>query len=162
LIIEPRDGRVPPLTPRGKEREEALAAKAKTAAGPEDLTTWDRCIAGFNAGPPIIPSGYNNNIQLVQTPDYVVVLTEMVHDARIIPMDGRKPLPTDLRQWRGDSRGRWDGDTLIVETRNFRKEGTGTLPLRTRIVSAVPAGVSAFQLAASHVACPPVSNTRDT
>ena len=93
LIVDPPDGRVPPLTPQGKEREAALDAKAKVAAGPEDLTTWDRCILGFNAGPPIIGGGYNAYVQLVQTADYVVLLTEMVHDARIIPLNGRRIAP---------------------------------------------------------------------
>jgi hypothetical protein len=130
LIVDPPDGRVPALTPEGKAREQALRARADLAAGPEDLTSWDRCIAGFNAGPPIIPSGYNNNILFVQTSDYVVVLTEMVHDARVVPLDGRPGLPSSIRQWRGDSRGRWEGDTLVIETKNFRSEGTGTLPLR--------------------------------
>jgi hypothetical protein len=130
LIVDPPDGRVPPLTPHGRERAAALEARAKIAAGPEDLTTWDRCILGFNAGPPMIGGGYNAYVQLVQASDYVVVFTEMVHDARIIPLDGRPPLPSQVRQWRGDSRGRWDGDTLVVETRNFRSEGTGTLSLR--------------------------------
>jgi hypothetical protein len=121
---------VPPLTPYGKEREAAREGRAKIAAGPEDLTTWDRCILGFNAGPPMIGGGYNAYVQLFQTSDYVAVLTEMVHDARIIPLTGRPPLPSHARQWRGDSRGRWEGDTLVVETRNFRSEGTGTLSLR--------------------------------
>ena len=130
LIVDPPDGRVPPLTPYGKERAAALEARAKIAAGPEDLTTWDRCILGFNAGPPMIGGGYNAYVQLFQTSNYVVLLTEMVHDARMIPLDGRPSLASRVRQWRGDSRGRWDGDTLVVETRNFRSEGTGTLSLR--------------------------------
>ena len=130
LIVDPPDGRVPPLTPHGKAREAALEAKAKIAAGPEDLTTWDRCILGFNAGPPMIGGGYNAYVQLFQTPDHLVMLNEMVHDARIIPLDGRPSLPSQVRQWRGDSRGRWDGDTLVIETTNFRSEGTGTLSLR--------------------------------
>jgi hypothetical protein len=130
LIVDPPDGRVPPLTPYGKEREAAREARAKVAAGPEDLTTWDRCILGFNAGPPMIGGGYNAYMRLSQVSDYVVLLTEMVHDARIIPLDGRPSLPSYVRQWKGDSHGRWDGDTLVVETRNFRTEGTGTLSLR--------------------------------
>ena len=130
LIVDPPDGRLPPLTPQGKERDAALDAKSKAAAGPEDLTTWDRCLLGFNAGPPINGGGYNANVQLFQTSDYVVLLTEMVHDARIIPLDGRPPLPSHLRQWRGDSRGRWDGDTLVIESRNFQAGGTGTLSLK--------------------------------
>ena len=130
LIVDPPDGRVPPLTTHGKAREAALEAKAKMAAGPEDLTTWDRCLLGFNAGPPMIGGGYNAYVQLFQTPDYLVILNEMVHDARIVPLDGRPSLSSNVRQWKGDSRGRWDGDTLVIETRNFRSEGTGTVSLR--------------------------------
>ncbi|MDQ2914078.1 MAG: hypothetical protein M3T56_12585 [Chloroflexota bacterium] len=130
LIVDPPDGRMPPLTSHGMERQADLDAKAKIAAGPEDLTAWDRCILGFNAGPPMIGGGYNAYVQLVQTSDYVVVHTEMVHDARIVPLYGRPSLPSHFRQWRGISSGRWDGDTLVVETRNFRSEGTGTLSLR--------------------------------
>jgi hypothetical protein len=130
LIVDPPDGRVPPLTAHGRERDAALDAKSNAAAGPEDLTTWDRCLLGFNAGPPIIGGGYNANVQVFQTADYVVLLTEMVHDARIIPLDGRPALSPHIRQWRGDSRGRWDGDTLVIESRNFQPGGTGTLSLR--------------------------------
>jgi hypothetical protein len=119
LVVDPPDGRVPPLTPHGKAREAALAAKADAAAGPQDATIWDRCIVGFNAGPPMIGGGYNAYVQIFQTPDYVVLLNEMVHDARIIPLDGRPSLPSHVRQWRGDSRGRWDGDTLVVDTTNY-------------------------------------------
>ena len=121
---------MPPLTSNGKQRDAALDAKSKAAAGPEDLTTWDRCLLGFNAGPPIIGGGYNANVQLFQTDDHVVLLTEMVHDAGIIPLDRRPPLPSHIRQWKGDSRGRWDGDTLVIESRNFQAGGTGTLSLR--------------------------------
>ena len=79
----------------------------------------ERCLLGFNAGPPITPSAYNNNLRIVQTPDHVLLVTEMIHDARIIPMDGRPQLPTDIRQWYGSSRGYWEGNTLVVETANF-------------------------------------------
>ena len=130
LIVDPPDGRVPPLTPHGKEREADLAAKASAAAGPEDATIWDRCIVGFNAGPPMIGGGYNAYVQIFQTPEHFVILNEMVHDARIIPVDGRPALSSNIRQWRGDSRGRWEGDTLVIETKNFRSEGTGTVSLR--------------------------------
>jgi hypothetical protein len=128
LVVDPPDGRIPALTPKGKERQTILEQRAKAAAAPEHMTTWDRCLVGFNAGPPMIGGGYNANVQIFQTRDHVVLLNEMVHDARIIPMDGR-PFST-LRQWKGDSRARWDGDTLVVETKNFRSEGTGTLSLR--------------------------------
>src|SRR5204863_7773448 len=95
----------------------------------EALTTWDRCILGFNAGPPMIGGGYNAYVQLITTSEYAVVYTEMVHDARIVPLNGRT-LPTQFHQWKGISTGRWDGDTLVIETKNFRNEGTGTLSLR--------------------------------
>jgi hypothetical protein len=86
----------------------------------EDRTIADRCLLGFNSGPPMVPGAYNNNLQILQAPGYVVIVNEMVHNARIIPTDGRPH--TTLRQWAGDSRGRWDGDTLVVETINFRRE----------------------------------------
>ena len=130
LIIDPPDGRVPPLTPAGKDRQAALDEKAKMAEGPEVLTSWDRCILGFNAGPPMIGGGYNAYVQLVQTADYVVIHTEMVHDARIVSLNGRPSLPSQHRNWRGTSTGRWEGDTLVVDTKHFRTEGTGTLSLR--------------------------------
>jgi hypothetical protein len=90
---------------------------------------YERCILGFNAGPPIIPGGYNQYIQLFQTRDHVAIHTEMVHDTRIVPLDGRPHLPSDVRQWNGSSGGRWEGDTFVVTTTNFRSEGTGTLML---------------------------------
>jgi len=85
----------------------------------EDRGLAERCLLGFNSGPPIVPAGYNQNVQIFQTPTHVVILHEMVHDARVVPLDGRAHLPEALRQWMGDSRGYWDGDTLVVETRNF-------------------------------------------
>ncbi|PYR33813.1 MAG: hypothetical protein DMF90_19535 [Acidobacteria bacterium] len=129
LVIDPPDGRVPALTAAAQKREDDRAAVRHLAYGPEALPSWDRCILGFNAGPPILPSGYNNNLQLFQTRDYVAILTEMVHDTRVVPLDGRQHVPGHLRQWKGDSRGRWEGDTLVVETTNFTDNGTGTLQL---------------------------------
>ena len=79
------------------------------ADGPEDRGLAERCILGFNSGPPMVPSGYNNNMQLFQNADHVVILNEMVHDARVVPLDGRPHLPEDVRQWMGDSRGHWSG-----------------------------------------------------
>ena len=107
------------------ERPVLYRAGGIGADGPEDRGVGVRCILGFNSGPPIMPSGYNNNMQLFQTPDHVVILTEMVHDARIIPLDGRAHLSGELQQWNGDSRGRWDGDTLVVETTNFTGKTAG-------------------------------------
>ena len=130
LIVDPPTGRVPALTDAGQTRVAARrAALGRDAHGPEDRGAFERCILGFNAGPPMNPSAYNNNMQLFQTPDYVVILNEMVHDARIIPLDGSSHLPDGVRQWRGDSRGRWHGETLVIETRNFTDKtsfrGTG-------------------------------------
>ncbi len=87
--------------------------------GPEDRGLSERCIVGFNSGPPFTPSMYNNNIQIIQNKDHVVLITEMIHDARIVPLDGRPHITDEIRQWTGDSRGYWDGETLVVETRNF-------------------------------------------
>ena len=129
LIVDPADGKVPARTPAGEKRQAERDAARRAAANPEDLPVYERCILGFNSGPPIIPGGYNQNIELFQTRDYVVIHNEMVHNARIVPLDGRPRLPTHLRQWNGDSRGRWEGDTLVVTTTNFMSTGTGTLML---------------------------------
>ncbi|MYD72234.1 MAG: hypothetical protein F4W89_16045 [Acidobacteria bacterium] len=139
LIIDPPDGRLPPLTPEGErlrqvgslaedlpiERPVRVRAAGTGPNDPEDRGLAERCLLGFNSGPPMMPSGYNNNMQLFQTPDHVVILNEMVHDSRIIPLDGRAHLPEDVRQWMGDSRGHWDGDTLVVVTKNLT-EYTGS------------------------------------
>ena len=120
LIVDPPDGRIPELTPAAKQRAEAVAEiRRRPPRGPEDRRVGARCIVGFNSGPPMSPSAYNNNMQLFQTPEYVAILNEMVHDARIIPLDGRSHLPSQIRQWMGDSRGHWSGDTLVVETTNL-------------------------------------------
>ena len=129
LITDPRDGRLPPVTPETQKRMVPLMTAESNPTKPEDLTPWGRCITGFNAGPPILPSGYNNNLLVLQNRDTVVLFTEMVHEARFIPLDGRPHLPSSVRQWQGDSRGRWEGHTLVIETKNFRKDGTGNLPL---------------------------------
>jgi hypothetical protein len=86
---------------------------------PEDRGLSERCLLGFSTGPPLQPAGYNNNVQIVQTPDYVVLLLEMNHDARIVPMDQRPRLPSHITTWLGDARGRWEGNTLVVESTNF-------------------------------------------
>jgi hypothetical protein len=118
LVIDPPDGRIPPLTPQAQARLDGRrAAGERPAVGPEDRSIAERCIMGFNSGPPIVPGGYNQNLQIFQTRDYVVILNEMVHNARIVPLDGR-PVP-DIRQWAGVSRGRWEGRTLVVETGRF-------------------------------------------
>jgi hypothetical protein len=125
IVVDPPNGRVPAQTPEAQARASERAAARKQrgpADGPEDRSLGERCILGFNAGPPFAPSAYNNNIQLIQTKDYVLVMTEMVHDARIVPLDGRKHLPSAVRPWMGDSRGRWEGDTLVIETTNFSEK----------------------------------------
>jgi hypothetical protein len=121
LIVDPPDGRIPPLTADAQQRaaERAEARRLRPADGPEDLTMADRCLTRGNNGPPMLQAGYNNNYQIVQTRDYVMILIEMMHDARIIPLDGRPAAPTTIRQWLGRSRGRWERDTLVVETTNF-------------------------------------------
>jgi hypothetical protein len=121
LVIDPPDGRIPPLTPDAQKRQAARAAERAMrgpADNPEDRNLWERCIT---RGAPnvMLPQPYNNNYQVFQTPDHVVILAEMIHDARIIPLDGRPHLPAAIRQWMGDSVGRWEGDTLVVETTNF-------------------------------------------
>ena len=127
LIVDPPDGRLPPFTPEGQRRAEAQREIGRQeqrghplANGPEDRGVGDRCIMGFNAGPPMLPGGYNQNVQIFQTSDYVVVYNEMIHNARLIPLDGRSH--GSLRQWSGDSHGRWDGNTLVVDTINFSGE----------------------------------------
>ena len=120
LIVDPPNGRMPEQTTAARERAGVRRdyRREHPADGPEDFSNGVRCILGFNAGPPFTPSAYNNNMQLFQTPDHVVVVTEMVHTARIIPLDGSPHLPSNVQQWSGDSRGHWEGETLVVETTN--------------------------------------------
>ena len=119
IITDPKDGRIPPFTPEAAKKFKADQEyhRQHPHDGPEDMTTIERCITWITSGPPMLPSFYNNNYQIVQTHDYVVILAEMVHDVRIIPLDGRPH--EDLPQWMGDSRGHWEGDTLVVDTVNF-------------------------------------------
>ena len=120
LVVDPPDGRIPAVRPEVEARAELRRLlRGRHAHGPEDRGTSERCLLGFNSGPPMTPSAYNNNVQIFQSADHVVILNEMVHNARIVPLDGRAHLPAQLRQWTGDSRASWDGDTLVVETRNF-------------------------------------------
>ena len=131
LVVDPPDGRIPAKTPEAQARYEAgteagrgLRRHTPTPGGfVEDLGPGGvqvRCIVGFNSGPPMTPGGYNQNVQLLQTPDHVVIFNEMIHNARIVPLDGSPH--GDIPQWVGDSRGRWEGDTLVVETVNFHRE----------------------------------------
>ncbi len=120
LVIDPADGRVPALT---MEAQKAAAARAEVARrvpeGPEDLALPVRCLLWPTAGPPMLPTGYNNYYRIMQTPGSVTILVEMIHDVRIIPLDGHPHLPPAIRQWMGDPRGHWEGDTLVVDTTNF-------------------------------------------
>jgi hypothetical protein len=123
LVVDPPDGRIPAITPEGQARAaERRAARERPAQGPEDRGVGERCLLGFNSGPPMLPSAYNNNFLMVQSKDHVVIVNEMVHNSRVVPLDGRPHVSKDVRQWVGDSRGRWDGDTLVVETTNFLGE----------------------------------------
>ena len=129
LIVDPADGKLPAMTEAGQKRAAERAARlARVPEGPEDRPLWERCILGFNSGPPIMPSGYNNNLQIVLSPGYAMLMTEMVHSARAVPLDGR-PHGT-VRQLMGDSRGHWEGNMLVVDTINFTNQGTGTIGLR--------------------------------
>jgi hypothetical protein len=121
LIIDPPNGRMPSTTPDGQRRAEASREyrREHPADSYVDFSAGVRCILGFNAGPPFAPSAYNNNMQLFQTQDHVVIMTEMVNTSRVIPIDGGPHLPETVRQWSGDSRGHWEGDTLVIETTNF-------------------------------------------
>ena len=123
LIVDPPTGRIPARSPEARTRSEIRQTElARDAHGPEDRGAFERCILGFNAGPPMNPSAYNNNMQLLQTNDHIVILNEMVHDARVVPINGSDHLPSHIRQWRGDSRARWADDVLVVETKNFTEE----------------------------------------
>jgi len=119
LIVDPPDGKVPRLTAAG-QRQFAREGGGTGTNSVKDRPLSERCILGFGstAGPPMLPVLYNNNYQIVETPEYVMILVEMVHDARIIRINGTHP-PTTVRQWLGDSIGHWDGDTLVVDTTNF-------------------------------------------
>ncbi len=126
LIVDPPDGTIPPLTPEGQERSAAGRAARRAVHGPEDRNLVERCIVGETNGAPLIPfrgSQYNHNVQLFQTPGYVVLLNEMNHDTRIVPLDGRPRVGQDIRLWLGDSRGRWEDNTLVVDTTNFNDRG---------------------------------------
>ena len=123
LIVDPANGRIPTARPKANARVALTQLlRRRHAHGPEDRGVSERCLLGFNSGPPMTPSVYNNNMQLFQTSDHIVILNEMVHNARIIPLDGRSHLPGHLTQWAGDSRASWDGNTLVIFTRNFLGE----------------------------------------
>jgi hypothetical protein len=132
LIIDPPDGRIPSLTPEGLKRAEdrrgLWTANGEYEGGARGLSfdshvdrpLQERCLGWTVTGPPMVPGAYNNNVEVFQTPDTIVIVNEMVHDHRIIPLDGRPQVGSPIRLWMGSSRGRWDGDTLVVDTTNFR------------------------------------------
>ncbi len=119
LIVSPPDGRVPARTEEAQARAQARAEKRGRTQSIQDRSITERCVIGFNAGPPMNPGAYNNNVMLLQIPGMVVLHNEMVHEVRVVPLDGRDHLPAGLRQLRGDSRGHWEGQTLVVETTNY-------------------------------------------
>jgi hypothetical protein len=120
LIVGP-EGTLPPLTSEAQKRRADLAAKEKGHEfdGPQNRPLGSRCIVRDNVGPPLLPTRYNSNLQIVQGPGYVAIEAEEIHDVRIIPLDGRPHLPKNIRQWYGDSVGRWEGNTLVIDTTNF-------------------------------------------
>ncbi|PYU28984.1 MAG: hypothetical protein DMG32_01330 [Acidobacteria bacterium] len=122
LVIDPPNGRIPPMTPEAQRRFQNAHAyfAAHPADGPEDRTLGERCLNFSQEGPPLLPGGYNNNYQIVQTANYVAILAEMGNKVRIIPLDGRPHLPQSVSQWNGDARGHWEGKTLVVDTTNVR------------------------------------------
>jgi len=123
LIIDPPDGRLPALSAEGRRRADERAAARKSRGGPHDAVQNEplgsRCILMDRNGPPMLGGAYNNTYQIMQAPGYVMILVEMLHDARIIPLDGRPQLPPNVRQWTGSSRGHWVGQTLVIETTNL-------------------------------------------
>ena len=123
LIVDPADGRLPPLSAEGQRRAAERAAARKSRGGPHDSVQNEplgaRCILMDRNGPPMLGGAYNNDYQIMQAPGYVMILTEMLHDVRIIPLDGRPHLPPNVRQWTGSYRGHWDGQTLVVDTTNL-------------------------------------------
>src|SRR5262249_16525070 len=118
LIIGP-EGKIPPLTPFGEKRQAELAQQRTNFDSAENRPLTQRCIVWNAQGPPMMSPGYNSNVQILQSADYVMILPEMMQDARIIPLKPRGALSNKVQLWQGDSQGRWEGDTLVVETTNF-------------------------------------------
>ena len=123
MIVDPPDGRIPPMTADGQRRQAQRAEAAKRKGAPTDAVQNQslsvRCILMDRDGPPMLPGAYNNTYQIVQAPGYVMILVEMLHDVRIVPLDGHTDLPAKVSQWQGSYRGRWEGETLVVESKNF-------------------------------------------
>ena len=123
LITDPPDGRVPPMTPESQQRQmAAVAERGRPPDGPEDVRAQIRCITYGVPRVGGLGAGYNSYYQIAQTPDHVAIYSEMIHDIRIVPLDGRPHVDEGIRQLHGDARGRWEGDTLVVETTNFSPE----------------------------------------
>jgi len=132
LIVDPPDGRLPAVTPQQERKAAAERAAGGYpvrllfggigVSGPEDRGLGERCLLGENSGPPVMPTVYNNYLQVFQTPDHVALLIEMVHEVRIVPLDGRDRPSQEIPQWLGNPRGWWDGDTLVIETMNFHDQ----------------------------------------
>ena len=122
IVIDPPDGRIPPLTPAAEAIRRRRVDGIRKGENPEELGLQDQCLAFLTAGPPMLPYSYNSNYQIVQTDQAILIHAEMIHDARIIHMDGRPHAPKRLRSSLGDSIGRWEGDTLVVDTTNFTAE----------------------------------------
>ena len=151
LIVDPPNGRIPEPQPDARQQATTNDDTASPdrpvrfrvggvgTHGPEDRGLAERCLLGFNTGPPIVPGGYNQNMQLFQTSEHVVILNEMVHDVRIVPLNGRDALPDGMRQWMGSSRGHWEGDILVVETTNFTDQTASFAP---SVRSAVGSGTT--------------------
>jgi hypothetical protein len=121
IIVDPPVGRIPPLTPEGTKRVDAQTKSLEVYDSYRNRPLAERCVIGqaSTGGPPMLPGPYNNNYQIVQTPEYLMILVEQIHDVRIIRLDGRPHLPANVRQWMGDSLGHWEGDTLVVDTTNL-------------------------------------------
>ncbi|HML17816.1 MAG TPA: hypothetical protein VK419_12355 [Bryobacteraceae bacterium] len=121
LVTDPPDGRIPALTPEARKRmaDQRAETRQHPADSAQNRSLQERCLLSATTGPPMLPGPYNNNIEIVQTPEYVMMTIEMIHDVRIIPLDGRPHLDSSVRQWLGDSRGHWENDTLVVDTTNF-------------------------------------------
>jgi hypothetical protein len=134
LVVEPKNGRVP-LKPEAEAKRDYNAAH--NSDGPEYMSVWDRCITrGVPAG--MFPAGYNNAYQITQIPGAVVILYEMIHEARIIPTDGKPHLPAGVKLWNGDSRGRWEGNTLVVDTTNYNDKGWIATSASTGRIKGIP------------------------
>ena len=124
LIVDPPDGHIPAMLPEAAKRQQARLAQTRGHQfdGPENRSLAERCLIWPTLGPPMLPSFYNNNYQIVQGPGYVAIMVEMIHDVRMIPTDGRPHLPSNVRLWMGDPRGHWEGNTLVVDTTNFTEK----------------------------------------